>query len=104
MPSPKPMIEVRTAQAGRQLYLSELLIADGALVLALVGWWLMARHLPSYLFPDIPTVLKAMVKLVTDPAFAVHTATSVGRIFLSVAVSLLIGGALAMVPRYVPAM
>jgi len=104
MPSPESRAEARDARAARHIWLRERLIADSCVVLALVGWWLMARHLPPYLFPDIPTVLKAMVRLVTDPSFVVHTATSVGRIFLSVALSLLIGGVLAMVSRYVPAM
>jgi NitT/TauT family transport system permease protein len=85
-------------------WMAERLIADGLVVAALAGWWLMAQRLPSYLFPDIVSVLKAMVQLVTDPAFALHTAISVGRILLSVVLAIAIGGALAVVPRYVPAL
>jgi NitT/TauT family transport system permease protein/sulfonate transport system permease protein len=84
--------------------LAERLCADGLVVLALVGWWAVARQLPPYMFPNLMTVFDAMVQLLSRPEFAVHTATSVGRIFLSVALALAIGGMLALLPRYVPAL
>jgi NitT/TauT family transport system permease protein/sulfonate transport system permease protein len=82
---------------------SERLIADGLVLLALAGWFVMSRSMPSYLFPDIPAVARAMASLLFDPAFATHTAASVGRIVLSITLALLLGGALALIPRYVPA-
>jgi ABC-type nitrate/sulfonate/bicarbonate transport system permease component len=72
-------------------------------LLALAGWFVMSRSMPSYLFPDIPAVARAMASLLFDPAFATHTAASVGRIVLSITLALLLGGVLALIPRYVPA-
>lgn len=86
-----------------RLRLSERALAEGLVVVALMIWWAMSRTLPSYLFPSIPAVFHAMVQLVGDPAFAVHTAASVARIGVSISLAILIGGALALVPRYVPA-
>jgi NitT/TauT family transport system permease protein len=83
---------------------AERLCADGLVVLALVGWWAVSRQLPPYLFPNLTAVFDAMVQLLSRQEFAVHTAISVGRIFLSVALALAIGSALALVPRYVPAL
>ena len=97
----RPMPAAPGAARGSRLV--ERLGADGLVLLALAGWWAMARTLPPYLFPDIPAVFNAMAQLVANPVFAVHTGASIGRIALSVTLSLLLGGALAMLPRYVPA-
>jgi len=82
--------------------LGERAVGDGLVVLALFGWWAMSYALPPYLFPDIPSVFSAMVKLVADPAFAVHTASTVGRILISISLALALGAALALIPRYLP--
>ena len=97
MPSPSGQ---RTT--GWRERLSERLIAEGLVVAALLGWWAMARTFPPYLFPDIPAVLRGIVMLVSDPAFAVHTFASVGRICTSIALALVIGAILALIPRYIP--
>lgn len=104
MPSPEPSAPGQLRAAYWRGRLAERLCADGLVVLALIGWWAMARNMPSYLFPNVTAVFKAMVQLVSDPEFAVHTATSIGRIFLSVTLALLIGGVLALLPRYLPAL
>jgi NitT/TauT family transport system permease protein len=108
MSSPEPIAKPWGAKAlaGRawRIAAPDSLIANGLVVLAIVGWWLVARRLPPYVFPDVPAVARAMLELVADPRFAVHTAVSVGRIFASVLLALAIGGALAVLPRYVPAM
>jgi NitT/TauT family transport system permease protein/sulfonate transport system permease protein len=82
--------------------LVERLCGDGLVLLALVGWWAISQHLPSYLFPNIAAVFEAMMQLLSNPEFAVHTATSIGRIFFSVVLALLIGSMLALLPRYLP--
>lgn len=92
----------QTATSGWRRRLAEQSIAEGVVVLAVVGWWAMSLHMPGYLFPGVGSVLKAMVQLVTKPEFVVHTVTSIGRIFLSVTLALAIGSALALVARYVP--
>lgn len=98
MPSPDAALRKR-AGAPR---IGERIVGDGLIVLTLVGWWAISRTLPPYLFPDIPSVFGAMVELVADPTFAVHTASSVGRIFISITLALTLGAALALVPRYLP--
>lgn len=84
--------------------LAERFVAEGVVLLALLGWWVMSQYLPPFLFPDIPAVFDAMVQLFSNPAFAVHTLTTIGRITLSVTLALLLGGTLALLPRYVPAL
>lgn len=100
---PPPELATGAAPA-RRSRIAERLLADGLVVVALLGWWLMARKLPPYLFPDIGTLEHAIVQLVTYPAFAVHIAVSVGRVLLSTLVALLLGSALAVVPHYMPVM
>lgn len=93
----------RSAGAIWRFRLVERLGAEGLVLLALVGWMVMGRSLPPYLFPSVLAVITAMAQLIADPAFAVHTAASIGRIVLSVCIALLLGSVLALVPRYVPA-
>ena len=97
MPSP----EQQTARTWRTRLVAHS-IADGVVLLALAGWWAMSRHMPDYLFPGIGSVFNAMVQLVTEPVFAVHTVTSIGRIFLSLTIAMTLGSALALIARYVP--
>ena len=97
MPSPE-----QPATPRWRMRLMEHSIADGVVLLALIGWWAMSRHMPAYLFPGVGSVLDAMVQLVTRPEFIVHTVTSIGRIFLSVTLALALGSALALIARYVP--
>jgi NitT/TauT family transport system permease protein/sulfonate transport system permease protein len=101
MPSAESAAAARPAASWRARATGRL-CADGLVVLALVGWWAMSQRLPHYLFPGIVEVARAIVQLVSRPEFAVHTVTSIGRIFVSVLLALLIGGVLALVPRYVP--
>jgi NitT/TauT family transport system permease protein/sulfonate transport system permease protein len=102
MSSREPAAILEPPGARWRARLSERLCADGLVVLALLGWWAMSQHLPPSLFPNITAVFNAMVQLLSRPEFAVHTATSIGRIFLSVFLALAIGGGLALLPRYVP--
>jgi NitT/TauT family transport system permease protein len=97
MPSPEQTV----APAWRRR-IAEQSIAEGVVVLPVVGWWAMSLQMPAYLFPGVGSVLKAMVQLVTKPEFVVHTVTSIGRIFLSITLALAIGSALALLARYVP--
>lgn len=93
-----------TSRAPWRDRLRQHLWAEGLVVLALVGWWATSQQLPSYLFPSLTAVADAMIQLVRRPEFAVHTLTSIGRIVLSVTLALALGGALALLPRYVPAL
>src|SRR5215213_2353123 len=56
-------------------------IAEGAIVFALVGWWLTARGLPSYVLPGPPEVLLTVARFFADPALLYHLGVSFGRVF-----------------------
>jgi NitT/TauT family transport system permease protein/sulfonate transport system permease protein len=102
MRSADPSIKAERPTVSWRSRAAERLCADGLVALALVGWWAMSRHLPPYLFPGVADVFRAIVQLLIRPEFAVNTFISIGRIFLSVALALMIGGVLALAPRYVP--
>lgn len=76
--------------------------AEGLIVVALVAWWLGSLVLPSYAMPGPVEVFLAMGRLLVDPDFAVHSFATASRILIAIVFAMLIGGGLAMLPRYVP--
>jgi NitT/TauT family transport system permease protein len=77
-------------------------IAEGAIVLALVGWWLTARGLPSYVLPGPPEVLLTVLRFFTDPALLYHLGVSFGRVAAAVAVAMGLAITLAVMARSSP--
>ena len=82
--------------------LSHRLIGEGLVVLALIGWWLMARRLPEFILPDPLSVAWRLVDLFITPDFLQHTFASTWRVVVSVIAALLIGGGLAFLAERVP--
>ena len=82
--------------------LAERLIGDGLVVVALVGWWAFARHLPEFILPGPAAVGTRLVELFVTPDFLQHVATSTWRVIASVAIALVLGGALAFLADAVP--
>lgn len=79
-------------------------LAD-ALVLAVLGAWLMGtRTLPEFVLPGPKAVGERLLVLFTDWDFLVHTLASTLRVVASVLIALVIGGALALLHRAVPAL
>lgn len=76
--------------------------AEGLVIAALVAWWLGSLALPSYALPGPIEVFKAMALLVLDPAFAVHSFATASRILIAITLAMVIGGCLALLPRYLP--
>lgn len=76
--------------------------AEGAIVLALVGWWLTARGLPSYVLPGPPEVLLTVVRFFTDPALLYHLGVSFGRVAAAVAIAMGLAVTLAVMARSSP--
>ena len=76
--------------------------AEGAIVLALAGWWLTARGLPSYVLPGPPEVLRTVVRFFTDPALLYHLAVSFGRVGAAVAIAMGLAITLAVMARSSP--
>ena len=77
-------------------------IAEGAIVLALVGWWLTARGLPSYVLPGPPEVLRTVVRFFTEPALLYHLGVSFGRVAAAVAIAMGLAITLAVMARSSP--
>ena len=77
-------------------------IAEGAIVLALLGWWLTARGLPSYVLPGPPEVLRTVVRFFTDPALFYHLGVSFGRVAAAVAIAMGLAITLAVMARSSP--
>jgi NitT/TauT family transport system permease protein/sulfonate transport system permease protein len=86
-------IRTRIAQHG---------IAEGAIILALVGWWLTARGLPSYVLPGPPEVLRTVVRFFTEPALLYHLGISFGRVIAAVTIAMGLAIILALLARSSP--
>lgn len=89
------------ALSGRQR-LAARLLADGLVVAAILGWWAMARSLPASVLPTPAAVAEQLWLLFTDRVYLGHTAASVLRVILSVALAIFIGGLLALLPAALP--
>jgi NitT/TauT family transport system permease protein len=77
---------------------SEHVIADGLVVAALAGWWLMSQHLPDFLMPSPWQVAMRLYALFATPALLADTAASAARVVVAVVISTALGGALAVIP------
>lgn len=73
----------------------ERLFAEGALVVALVVWWLTARDLPDFVLPGPIEVLATLGRFVTDPGLAAHAGISALRVLAAVGLAMTIAVALA---------
>jgi NitT/TauT family transport system permease protein/sulfonate transport system permease protein len=81
---------------------AERLIGEGIVVLAVVGWWMLARGLPEFILPGPTAVAKRLADLFVTPEFLWHIATSTWRVLISITVAMLIGGGLAFLAHGVP--
>jgi NitT/TauT family transport system permease protein len=82
----------------RRKALTQRAIADGLVIAALAGWWLAARHMPDFILPSPAEVAKTLVNLFVVPSLVGDTVTSAVRVICAVVASLLLGGALAILP------
>lgn len=93
------MLAERTAW---QSMVAERLIGEGVLVLAVVGWWALARHLPEFILPGPVAVAQRLLVLFVSPDFLANLLVSAWRVLVSIAAALLIGGGLAFLAHGVP--
>lgn len=77
-------------------------VALAATLAALAVWAISGLFLPSYLLPAPWIVAAELWHFVGDPHMWLHTAVSFEHIVASVALSMAIGGALALLAHYVP--
>lgn len=73
-------------------------IADGLVVLAVLAWWILSLRLPGFLMPSPWRVATATFALFATPSLLADTAASAARVLAAVAVSAVLGGALAIIP------
>ena len=78
--------------------------AEGAVLLALVGWWLTARGLPSFVLPGPPEVLATVARFFVDGSLLYHLGVSFGRVAAAVAIAMSLAVALALAARNSPTM
>ena len=78
-------------------------LAEGAVLLAVVAWWLTARNLPEFVLPGPLPVLTTLARFATDPTLAWHLGVSFVRIAAAVVIAMALGIALAMLARPSPA-
>jgi NitT/TauT family transport system permease protein len=77
---------------------AERVIADGLVVAAILGWWLLSLRLPDFLMPSPWQVATTLVGLFVTPSLLADTAASAARVIASVALSTVLGGVLAIIP------
>jgi NitT/TauT family transport system permease protein len=77
---------------------TERAIADGLVVGAVLGWWLLSLDLPGFVMPSPWTVAQTLAGLFLTPSLLMDTAASAARVVMAVALSTAIGGALAFIP------
>lgn len=104
MASPETAIAATRAPAapGRGYRVLERMLAEGLVVAGVLLWWLASTGLPDFVMPSPWLVAKTLGRLFYDPAFLGHTVVSTVRVAVAVVVALVIGGGLALLPRFWP--
>lgn len=78
--------------------LAERMIADGLVVAAIAGWWLLSLRLPDFLMPGPWQVATRLVDLFVTPSLLADVAASAARVIAAVAIATVLGAILALVP------
>ncbi len=89
-------------RADKSNWLVEHLFAEGLIVAAILGWWLLSLGMPDYVMPGPLVVGEALVRLFIEPEFLGHTLSSTVRVVASVIIAVLLGWALAQLPMRYP--
>lgn len=76
-------------------------VAEGLVVLALVGWWLTAKGMPAAIFPTPGSVFLQLAEYTVDPDFWANAGMTGLRIALAVVLATFIGTVIGLLPRYV---
>jgi NitT/TauT family transport system permease protein len=83
---------------------AERMLGEGIVVLALVGWWAFARHLPEFILPGPLPVARRLAELFVTPDFLRDAWTSTWRVLISITLAMIIGGGLAFLAHGVPSL
>lgn len=85
-----------------KISLAERMVADLGVIAVIALWWLWSKHLPDYVLPGPEAVLRRMAALVVDPAFLKNALLSTSRVVWAIAIAMVLGTVLALVPFYLP--
>jgi NitT/TauT family transport system permease protein/sulfonate transport system permease protein len=84
------------------MWLRERVLAEGLVVLAVVGWWLFARQLPDFILPGPLAVAERVIDFFIVAGMVDDTVISTVRVAASVVIAVTLGGILAFIPRRWP--
>ena len=73
------------------------LLADGALILVILAWWLASRHLPDFVLPSPWATAKALGRFFVEPGLMLAAAATTARVVFSVIAATVIGIGLAII-------
>jgi NitT/TauT family transport system permease protein/sulfonate transport system permease protein len=74
-------------------------LAEGALLLAVVGWWLTARGLPSFVLPSPAEVVATVARFGIEPSLLYHLGVSFGRVIAAVTIAMTMAVGLGLLAR-----
>ena len=94
-----PLKEQATGDRKRRIL--SIVLANGAPILFLLAWWLIAQRVPPYILPSPVAVAQATGDLLVGTD-AIHTYTSFIRVLIAVVVALGLGGMLVMMANLLP--
>lgn len=78
------------------------LLADGAVILVVLMWWLASRQLPDFVLPSPLATAKALGRFFVEPGLMLAVAATTARVVFSVIAATVVGIGLAMLPYYLP--
>jgi ABC-type nitrate/sulfonate/bicarbonate transport system permease component len=81
--------------------LTQRLVAELFVAVAILAWWVTSVQLPPNVFPSPLKVFWELVRLSTDGEFWGHAAATGSRVVLAVIISTIVSSALGLLPRYV---
>jgi NitT/TauT family transport system permease protein len=104
MNSPDAALPARRAapRTGLGYRVLEHVLAEGLVVAGILLWWAASYGLPDFVMPSPWSVAKTLARLFYDPSFLGHTVISTVRVAAAVFLALVIGSALALLPRVAP--
>lgn len=73
--------------------------AEGAVLLAVVGWWLTSRGLPSFVLPSPAEVAATVARFGIDPNLLYHLGVSFARVAAAVTIAMVMAVGLALLAR-----
>jgi len=77
-------------------------IAEGLIIVVLLGWHLLSLGMPDFVLPGPLPVAIRILELFTDATYFVHVSSSAVRVVLAVLMAVALGSLLAFLSRWLP--